>query len=494
MSPRLRTLVVASAAAVAAVWLGAALARGAYAGPALAAALALGIILTAAARLPLDALAVGGVLAGYIVGNRGFAQLMPAPGLPLFPAEIALGLAGTWLAIRCALARRPPVARDGLNLAVVAWLALGTVRLAFDLPRFGVLAVRDYAMVYYALFFFVAQDMNRRPAARRLLRGCLLAGFAVLPLVHALYQAFPDVFLSELTVRGLPVIFFKGDLAGTFLGAASVLLFFQPAGRLQPWTRLLSAGLFVYVFAGGNRASMLGLAIVTALLLAARRWRFPLWQSGATAGAAALVLALAVFVQNPWAGQKLGSVTDRFLSLADFRGTQTYASEENASKGDNNRFRWVWWRNVAEETWHANPVFGQGFGADLSRGFVQEYYPVAEEEFTTRSPHNIFVTAFGRMGLAGLAVWTALAGLVGFRAWRTLRTTEDPVGWAWACILCLILVSASLGVVLEGPMAAVVFWTLLGLAQGARPEPADDPAAPAGEAGGTAGATEAAET
>lgn len=40
-----------------------------------------------------------GLLAGYLIGNRGFAQFMPAPSLPLLPGEAGLAILLTLLFI-----------------------------------------------------------------------------------------------------------------------------------------------------------------------------------------------------------------------------------------------------------------------------------------------------------------------------------------------------------------------------------------------------------
>jgi hypothetical protein len=51
------------------------------------------------------------------------------------------------------------------------------------------------------------------------------------------------------------------------------------------------------------------------------------------------------------------------------------------------------------------------------------------------------------------------------RTWRALRdpTLTFTSGASW-CAAWVLLICAAFGVVLEGPMGAVVFWTILGLA------------------------------
>ena len=119
-------------------------------------------------------------------------------------------------------------------------------------------------------------------------------------------------------------------------------------------------------------------------------------------------------------------------------------------------------------------MLGLGFGADLAHGFLLEYYPTGDTDFTARSPHNIFMTTLGRMGLLGTVVllsiyWTQ--GRITARVAREARTNparQDAMTLQAA--VWVVLVSACLGVVLEGPMGAIPFWILLGLAHHAATE------------------------
>ncbi|MDP1579296.1 MAG: O-antigen ligase family protein [Candidatus Didemnitutus sp.] len=475
MTPAWRNFLIAGFCSLLAIWVGVEIAHGEIVWPVLLGLVAIGAVLARVFSLSVDVVVLGLVLTGYFVGNRGFAQLTLLPGLPLFPAEGALLLAGAWRLVVLARERAWPWPRNLLNGLVLLWLVLGTARVGFDVRTHGLLAVRDYAVVYYAALFFLTQEIAREARAREFLHRCLLVGLLMVPVSFAAFELFPAFLLTQLTVRGAPLIFFKGDLANTFLAAGSLVIFFWARGRQRWWAWPLCAALFAYVLFGENRASAVGLLGVTLMMLAARRWLFPVWQLSAATLVGVIVFAVAMVSSHPWAVRKIDGVADRVRSIADMQGLASYASEESFNKGDNNRFRWIWWRSVVEETTQTNPVFGLGFGHDLARGFVQEYSPEISEEFTARSPHNIFVTAYGRLGALGLLVWTAVAGVIGWRAWRSLRTSPESAEWALWGMACLILVSATFGVVLEGPMGAVPFWVALGLASvaesGALPPP-----------------------
>ena len=266
--------VIAAGAILAAVWLGWMIAEGANLVPALLACLALLGCLTQLIRVSLGAMMLGVVLFGYLVGNRGFAQLMPIPAIPILPAELVLGVAGAWVIVQCAFAQRLPFRRDALNVLVLLWLIVGTARVSFDVRQFGFMAVRDYAMVYYALFFFLAQQLAAERGARRFLIAMLVAASVAQPITTLLSTRFPDFFLSTLAIRGYPVIYFKDDLTGNFMAMGSLLFFmrFEETRRFA-WLAL-SLALAGWMLTTNSRSSMVGLAVGALWLGLSGRWRF----------------------------------------------------------------------------------------------------------------------------------------------------------------------------------------------------------------------------
>ena len=74
---------------------------------------------------------------------------------------------------------------------------------------------------------------------------------------------------------------------------------------------------------------------------------------------------------------------------------------------------------------------------------------------------------FGRLGFVGLLAFLAIViqiVLLAIRYASEVRKTKSfGSGLALWTALIIILLSACFGVVLEGPMAAIPFWTFLGL-------------------------------
>ena len=186
MDPRLRNFLVGLLACLLAVWIGISLAQEDYLIAALSAGSCLWITL-AWTRGPLaEAWLMSFLFGAYVIGNRGFAQITPLPGLPVFFSELGLGFALLLVLLRSSLDRQLPARKDWLNGLLLFWLALGTGRLALDLRQYGFMALRDFAMVYYLLYFFTAQALAAHAPSRRLLHTAILLTFGFLPVIGLL--------------------------------------------------------------------------------------------------------------------------------------------------------------------------------------------------------------------------------------------------------------------------------------------------------------------
>jgi len=500
MSPRTRVMLMAAAGMILAVVVGSGVAQESYF---LVGLLAVGFLWLvsewAGGPLP-DAWFMAALLFGYLVGSRGFAQLFLLPNFPLLPAEAGLLICVPVLVLRMAFKRTAGLVHNGLNFAILAWILLGAVRLPLDLRQYGLVALRDFAMVYYASFFFVAQALCRHEASRRLLQRTLLLTFVLLPIVNILYSAAPQFFLTMLTWRGVPLVMQKDDLAAAFLASGVFYLWaWREAGGLRLWLIPAAASLLLSVTVSSPRAAMVGTVVVTVMWLLARRVKLLGFQLGVVAAALLLMVPVLSFLNKDVKDTPAYSAYEHAISIFDYSGTRTYIHTDSGDPRDNNRFRLVWWRSVADETLARSPFVGLGFGTDLAARFLVNYDMVAAEDFTARSPHSVIMTVFGRMGLLGLLLFLAIAAMMTRSTVLAFRLRDYRTMGLWSVVWVLWL-SACFGVVLEGPMGAVVFWTILGLASATTtagreqrdaqnaldataPAAADSPAAPLPNAG-----------
>lgn len=428
-------------------------------------------------------LLLGLLLIGYVVGNRGFAQLTPAPGLPILPAEAALFWGSIWLVLQGTFSRRQPLFRDAVSVALLVWILLSGMRLVIDLRVHGFYAVRDFALVYYGVFFLIARFAAADPRGRHFIHLGWIVALVALGVILPLYARLEEWFMTALTIRGVPLIAIKNDLAGTFAAAGTaygLARWWGTRERPIPWALFtlmcLSAAIFLVA-----RAAFVGLVVTAVVFLPGGRGRLA---SCLAAVMLAGVLIAAVQVgagERTWTQTRIYDVVEHGRSLLDLDGSDRYVGEESRDTGDNTQFRLVWWRLLVERTWTMFPAFGAGWGADISSEFARDYLGFAgNNDFTARSPHNVILTVFARSGLAGLLPFLTLLGLFAIGARRlsgrarAARSAEPPDAEsneavkdaALACAAAVIFVSACFGVVLEGPMGAVVAWTLAGAAAG----------------------------
>lgn len=402
------------------------------------------------------------ILIGYILGNRSFAQLSLTSGLPLLPAEAALACGLVFLVYRGARSQLKGIATEPVAFAVVAWIALGSARIWPDFQRFGFMAVRDYAVVYYGLFFFLARALASHPPSLRLMKRAVIGALALLP---AAFLTLSHHRAGYWIPEGM-LIFYKDDIVAALLVTGVFISFVRLEGR--PWRQTAAVAALQAVLVGiqSSRAAIVALGLSSVWWCIARRWAYVRMQT-IILTSAALLLATGAFVNaGVRSSGRLEEITQRIVSITDISGRATYGNEELGYLSDNNRFRMIWWRQVAKEVFETSPVLGLGFGYDLSRGFVRAYDQDFGENFGARSPHSILFTALGRMGLVGLIAWLAIAVSMAIATLRAVRTPGrdglEALGW-WSATWAL-MVSACFGVVLEGPMGAVLFWTLLGIA------------------------------
>lgn len=463
-SPKSRERIWLTATALVAVLVGIKIAEGLWLLPAMVSLIGAGLLLYWLDSSSISKFILVGLLAGYIIGNRGFAQFMPVPSIPLLPGEGALALLVALMFIEQSRGGLHRWRWRGLDFLIIAWVVLGIGRMLFDGRTYGILAVRDFAMVYYSVFYFVTRAaMARDGEAGRMLLATVRNCAVPMGILFLISQKFPGIFLDTLLVKGVPIIFYKEDLVGLFAALGSILHFlrFEETGRKRHI--VIGFGLIAILLSTNNRAAAVALATMAGVVILSGRWKLAAMLGIGGFLGALILLAMANFRNESWEVTPLYSIYEAIGSIADPTGKGTYTGESTSLKGDNNLFRWVWWQLVIKETWETAPIFGLGFGYDISAEFSREYFAGMANDFTARSPHSIFVTVFARMGIVGLLLFLAIVGVLIQGTLRAIRSSERDVIGAWSGAWA-ILASASFGVVLEGPMGAIIFWVLLGVA------------------------------
>ena len=399
------------------------------------------------------------LLVGYLVGNRGFADLTVAK--PLYPGEFALALITTSLLLRFALTRELPDFSGWYARVIFVFLALGAVRLALDYQSYKMDALRDSAMVYYAAFFFFARQLASQPTAKLVLEKCLAFSFlALVPL--ALIERFsPD---SLIWNGGFSPLYQKDDLLTTFAAAGVYFIYTRPK-MYWNWVRVSLILFYIaLVVSGIGRAALAALMVGSVLILIAGRKKFFLYPLIAILLGLTVLGGLAAGVGSSQVSNS-SVLFDKVVSMVDFSGEATHGSDFADQKSGTNDFRRKLWQTFIDET-AVSPWFGRGFGYDFVVRFSEVYR--LGEEGNLRSAHNFYITLFGRMGWIGIAIFAVLTGQIfagGIRAALAVKSGQMPVAdLGYWCATWVILISSVVGVVLEGPVGAIVFWTFLGVA------------------------------
>ena len=410
------------------------------------------------------------LICGYIIFQRLFAELRALRFI--FVGEIGLATCAVLVLIRTAFKRGRLIPIHPLTWPILGFLLFGVARFAMvDFKQYGLLAARDFAVVYYMAFYFVGYSVGTDETSRRFVRRALYAATAfyiAMVLVLAVVSRF-GVFAwaaGVLSTRDMAII--VPTYATLLLGVAFVqyrrpilfLLAFVPLAwmlYLRARSGYVAFGVSVFFFLAAISASRS--AFVTRLLVLV----FATAVLGSTmyiASELARVETVQPFVTEVQDIFDAGAFKERKSVSAHGGSTQGYSHETS-------RWRTAWWQAVYDDVIATNPVFGLGFGYDLARRFNREYYGRTGGEAAARNPHNVAFTFLGRMGLVGLGlfVWFCVVFLrhIG-RVISAVRNKRQPLENVNLCLVNLVMLLVALfSHTFEGPMAAIPFWSLLGV-------------------------------
>jgi O-antigen ligase len=201
-----------------------------------------------------------------------------------------------------------------------------------------------------------------------------------------------------------------------------------------------------------------------------------------------IVILLAVFSGTGWLATRIPSVREKVATIFDPHDSH-FETRSAQISAHTVQWRLVFWRRCIEETWHRAPMFGLGFGTnltDLMRDtpdwpMFEDSQNAAKYGSPNRHPHSAHVTVFARLGLVGLLLWFGVLGTVFVQGLRNLRRARElymagreptprlrllALFGADTTILAVWLVyviAMSFGVVLENPFGGIWFWTLTGV-------------------------------
>lgn len=421
-------------------------------------------------RIPLPVWFLLAFLAAVVTFGKGPTYLyVPGGAAPIFWGEITLLITGTW-ALLSTISRPHRRASESniiLTYPISLLLILGGLLLVFDFPAHGIAAVRDAAIAYYAIFYFIGTEIAayERLGDRvwRVLQGVWFASF-LWNLNYLLFKAVPIPALAS--IKGNSLFDGSGSENAQHMFLAGLLFLLAPApffSRFSPLARYVAAGL---AFAATATTYGRGVKVAALLTLVVIIWLLPSRGGSrlkrakrpivvlATLG---LVSLLTFLTFSPNFGEM--AQLDRFseVQLSDQSGTDYW--------------RTSWWENIAATVSETNPLFGLGFGYNLAS--LNPFVMVEEGLFGLRAPHNITMSYFGHMGLIGAGLWlTVVFGGIGKLILRLRRAAASPVTDPqrykehifWIAFLVATVANSSFGVLMDGPVLGIPFWFLAGFA------------------------------
>ncbi|MEM6325648.1 MAG: O-antigen ligase family protein [Bacteroidota bacterium] len=384
---------------------------------------------------------------------------------PLFIGEVVLA---SGLAVSL-LARRPQtyfvIPAMWVSVLLMAWVAIRTLPY---IGEFGFDAPRDAMIAGYILFaFLTAGFIMERPERLRWLmekyRILVVAVCAATWLVYLVYRINPEIFpILAWSGNDTRMMEHKpGDLLVHLAGITCFLVL-----RFKKPTPLLLALLIVGTAAMmvGNRGGMLGYVLAMALF-AVLKPRGATFGKLAYVGAFLIILGLLVDTNSIKVNEG-----NRNLSVEQIweNVRSIFGSSDDRVLNDTVEWRTTWWTRIVNYTffgeyrWH-----GKGFGRNIA---TEDGFRV-DQQGSLRSPHNATMTMLARGGVTGASLWLLVHALWFWsmlRGWFTAKTRglREWQGFFATCMAFWLAahVNSSFDVYLEGPMGAIWFWSVAGLA------------------------------
>lgn len=410
------------------------------------------------------------LLAGLALLDRSVA-LLSVPGVPIYPAEIVLGVGLAYLVVT-----RQPIRsiRGGQWFApvlLIVYLVWGFAKVITSLHYPILMVVRDSALIYYALFAglvlgLASVDSRFNPSELVRLWGRFVPWFLIIAPVRLVGAA---VFNDQgPKIPGSDIAFISshrlGNL-GALIGVAVVYLASSERRNRATIAGIVGGIIMLIVIGTQNRGGMLagGLAILLAVVLWNRHIKLHLgW----------VVAVLAATLLVAWSLDITVHTDTRDISVSQLASNvQSLVASDGGGGGqlsDTVNFRTQLWERVLARTVETGQLEnGWGFGVNLGSDYVPGGGDVA-----LRNPHNSHLTVVARLGLVGIAIWIVLWASWFWGVFRRARAAVHsrwPVGDDVGRLALLagaggaaILMNAYVDPTLETPMVAVWLWSLFG--------------------------------
>lgn len=420
-------------------------------------------------RIP--AVVLGVLLAGYMLGDKGFAYLH-LPGTPIFVGEMALTIIAVYLIGFYPI--NDDRLRSPVRLILVVFLLYSAARTLPYLGQYGIDALRDASQWYYGILAFFVADFVRRRGIGPIVGwfGKILPWFVLwAPISLILSQVLSAPLVPDSDV---PIAAHRGSNTSVLLTAGLGFMWMldervSGINRRQRAVLTAVSGLFLVVAGIQNRGGLLAAIAGLGLLY---------WYARSEQRHFVGIICTVVFIVA-----LIFSVIDMRVSLfsnqRDISAEQLVenlvsvvnpdAVETSGDLAGNSSWRLDLWGEILRDVNLNSPVLGKGYGISLG----DEYGFEGAGETELRSAHNSHMTIFARSGYLGAGLWL-LMWAVWFIAMMRSRLALAARGLeveaavavvAMACALA-VLVNAVFDPSIEGPPVSAWIWSVFGLGLG----------------------------
>jgi hypothetical protein len=379
------------------------------------------------------------------VGRWG--SYISVPGMPLYICDMIL-----LVAVFATVFGRDSRARFTPALIIVA----GYLIAAFALSDMSKQAVQDLApFVYLAIALICANSFTSREPSKP------LKAIRIATAVHLLW--YMPVLLGVLapiaSPIGSPAIFsIRGDVDGlvSLLGAG---IWWQHAR----WSRnavayMICAAQAACVVIGNSRAPLLVVAILGTVFILAKFGQ--IMASGTTAATVSIILPLAIIAALVLPNLSLSSGVLGRIGVGGSESAKVSATNTADARLE------AWETLLRYQERQSQVMFGAGAGSQYvaESGAVQHLSGNIE----VRHSHSWIVSLFTRWGVVGSIVWIIGVVALAFRRQRSgdgasMSTTAAARSVrTFGCAALAVLITSTVGVIMESPFGAIPFYYLVG--------------------------------
>jgi O-antigen ligase len=401
-------------------------------------------------------------LTGYVLLNYGFENLTIHVGIP-FIVSYALMFASLGVAVLSHPRFVITVRAEPALLCLSALIILTFLHLVWDVPAYGIWAIRDASIFFDGIFLLLGLFWAMKGRSTIPLMKWLMVIF-VLNLLYSCSLPWGDKISVWSPKSGVfqPVpLFGNYNGSGVYLlvGALFYVFLSRYAVRWPRWIVLLLAAAQLFGLAILQaRAMYVGFAVVLILLVflgeTRKSARLLFLLAPALAGVL-LLTALGIELSG-----RIGTVSLDFLK-EHVRGI----SGAEDTPGSHGRLDWY---EQAFDHFRSHPMVGDGFGMVLI-DFTNYNRPGLA---AVRQPHNSSISVLARLGVVGSVPWVVFhlyvlrRFLYAFRQRRYCdKQLADLLVWLFM-VYVIFMIQASVEAGFEFPSGAIPFYFFTGLALG----------------------------